>query len=145
LEPASSLHKAINIYGPFNLPAGTSNINEDFLQCIMREAREETGVKVTVEHFVGMYQTVIASGSNVVFAVFAGSVPEDTTLYSEEHEIIQAFSYEEIEQLDKAGQLRSPVVLQAITDYRGGQRLPLSAVKSWHVETLDSVTVEKDH
>lgn len=131
--------------GYFNLPAGTVDIDEDLLQCITREAREETGAEVTVEHFVGMYQTVIASGSNVIFAVFAGSVAEGATLHSEEHDIIQAFSYEEVEQLDKAGQLRSPVVLQAITDYRGGQKLPLSAIKSWHVETLDSITVEKDH
>lgn len=131
--------------GLYNLPAGTPNIDEDLLQCVTREALEETGADVSVEHFVGIYQTVIASGSNVIFAVFAGSVAEDAAFHSEEHEIIQALSYEEIKQLDKAGELRSPTVLQAITDYRGGQKLPLSSVQAWHIESLASITVEKEH
>lgn len=131
--------------GFYNLPAGTLDLNEDFLQCITRETKEETGADVTVEYFVGIYQTVIASGSNVVFAVFGGNVAENFKFHSGEHEVIQAFSYEEIKQLSKAGKLRSPVVLQAITDYRGGQKLPIAAVKSWHVESLSSITVEKDH
>jgi len=131
--------------GFLNLPAGTLHVTEDLLQCVTREAREETGAEVAVEHLVGIYQTVTATGDNVVFTVFAGSCAPDTHFHSEEHKVIQTFSYEEIEQLDRAGKLRSPIVLQAITDHRGGQQLPLSAVQSWHVETLASITVDKDH
>lgn len=53
--------------GFFNLPAGTLEVGEDFIQCIQREAKEETGADVALEHFLGVYQTVIATGSNVVF------------------------------------------------------------------------------
>jgi len=66
----------------YNLPAERLNWHEDFRECITREAKEETGADITLEHFVGIYQTVIASGSNVVFAVFAGSVADDATFQS---------------------------------------------------------------
>lgn len=131
--------------GFYNLPAGTLEVDEDFIQCITREAKEETGVDITLEHFIGVYQTVIGSGSNVVFLVFAGSVPENAIFHSEEHEIIKALTYEEITALDEAGKLRSPIVRKAIEDCRNGKLLPLSTVQSLHVDTLTSITVEKDH
>lgn len=131
--------------GLYNLPAGTLEVDEDLLQCVTRETREETGADITVEHFVGIYQVVITNGHNVVFAVFAGRVAQVTRFISEEHDVIKAFTYEEIEELNRAGQLRSPTVLQAITDYRGGQKLPLTAVKAWHVESLGSITVDKNY
>lgn len=134
-----------NKAGFYNLPAGTLEVHEDFTECIAREAKEETGADITLEHFVGIYQTVIATGSNVVFAVYAGSVADDTTFQSEEHKVIQTLSYEEIVELDDAGKLRAPTVLKAISDYRNGQRFPLSAVQVWRIEKLNSITVEKDH
>lgn len=131
--------------GYYNLPAGTLNIDEDFVQCIRREAQEETGAEVTLEHFLGSYQTVIATGSNVVFLVFAGSVTEDAKFHSDEHDVVTAMTYQEIVALDRAGKLRSPIVLKAIQDHRVGKLLPLEAVQSWRVENLVSITVEKDH
>jgi phosphatase NudJ len=131
--------------GFYNLPAGTVELHEDLLTCIVREAKEETGADITLEHVVGIYQTVIGSGSNVVFIVFAGSVAQNATFQSDEHSIIQALSYEEIIALDAAGKLRAPTVLKAITDYQNGHASPLSIVQSWHVDTLSSITVEKDH
>jgi len=38
------------------LPAERLNCNEDFRECITREAKEETGADITLEHFVGIYQ-----------------------------------------------------------------------------------------
>lgn len=129
--------------GLYNLPAGTLELDEDLLSCIVRETKEETGADVTLEHFVGIYQTVIASGSNVVFMVFAGSVAQDARFQSDEHSVIETLSYEQIVELDHAGQLRAPSVLKAIDDYRAGQKLPLAAVQAWHVDTLKSITVER--
>jgi 8-oxo-dGTP pyrophosphatase MutT (NUDIX family) len=45
--------------GFYNLPAGTLEVHEDFTECITREAKEETGADITLEHFVGVYQTAI--------------------------------------------------------------------------------------
>ena len=67
------------------------------------------------------------------------------TFCSEEHTVVRALTYDEIVSLDEAGKLRAPSVLKAITDYRDGQRLPLSTVQSWHVENLSAITVDKDH
>jgi len=135
-------HEKADLY---NLPAGTLEIQEDLIECITREAKEETGADITLEHLVDIYQTVIASGSNVLFTIFAGSTPMDTVFHSDEHEIIEVLSYNEIVALDKAGKLRAPTILKAIDDYRAGQKLPLSAVQSWHIAKLDSITVSKDH
>lgn len=129
----------------YNLPAGTLEIGEDLIECITREAKEETGADITLECLVGIYQTVIASGSNVVFTIFAGSIASNATFHSDEHDVIEALTYEEIVALDKAGKLRAPTILKAIDDYRAGQKLPLAAVQSWHVDELTSITVEKDH
>ncbi len=131
--------------GFYNLPAGTLEEHEDFIECIAREAKEETGAAITIDYFVGIYQTVMASGSNVVFAVFAGSVADNAEFQSDEHSVIKALSYDEVVHLDQEGRLRAPTVLKAISDYRNGRKLPLDAVQSWHIDTLSSITVEKDH
>lgn len=131
--------------GLFNLPAGTLEIGEDFRTCILREAKEETGAQIVLQHFLGVYQTVMTSGSNVVFLVFSGSVSSDALFNSEEHKVIGAYSYTEIQKMDAAGQLRSPIVLKAIDDLRAGKVLPLESVQAWHVERLASIAVEKDH
>src|SRR6185437_12466989 len=94
--------------GYFNLPAGTVELGEDFKQCIIREVAEETGVEVALQHFLGVYQTVIASGSNVVFLVFSGSVPNDVGFSSDEHKVIRAHTYDEVRQMNSDGKLRSP-------------------------------------
>jgi len=129
----------------YNLPAGTLEVGEDLIACITREAKEETGADITLECLVGIYQTVIGSGSNVLFTIFAGSTPINTVFHSEEHDSIEALAYEQIVALDKAGKLRAPTILKAINDYRAGRKLPLSAVQSWHIDELASITVGKDH
>ncbi len=131
--------------GFFNLPAGTLEADEDFVQCITREVSEETGVEVDLQHFLGVYQTVIASGSNVVFLVFSGKVPHGAVFSSDEHKVIEAYSYDEIREMDVTGKLRSAIVMKAIEDLRANKVLPLDSVQAWHIEALASITVEKDH
>ena len=131
--------------GFYNLPAGTLDVDEDIMTCVLREAAEETGTEVRLEHFVGVYQTVLADGNNIVFFIFAGSVPAGAAFHSEEHAEIECLSYDELAAYDQAGKLRAPTVLKSIDDYRGGQRLPLDAVQAWHLESLATITVEKDH
>lgn len=129
----------------YNLPAGTLDSDEDLMTCVIRETSEETGAVISLEHFVGIYQTVLANGNNILFSVFAASVGPSTTFHSEEHAVVKALTYDEIVTLDQAGKLRAPTVLKAITDYKDGQRLPLSAVQSWHLDNLSAITVDKDH
>ena len=131
--------------GFFNLPAGTLELDEDFITCIKREAFEETGVEAELTHFLGVYQTVIGTGSNVVFLVFFGTVPDSARFVSDEHTVITAFTYDEVVAMDKAGKLRSEIVHKAVEDAKNGKLLPLEAVQAWHVDALASITVEKGH
>lgn len=130
--------------GLYNIPAGTLEIDEDFIACISREAKEETGADVAIEHFLGIYQTVIGSGSNVVFVIFSGSVAEDATFQSDEHSVIKTLSYNEVLALEEQGALRAPTVIKAIDDEREGRTYPVEVAQSWHIDHLSSITVEKD-
>ena len=129
--------------GFYNLPAGTLEIDEDLQACLVREVREETGITITPEFFVGVYQCVLGNGHNIVLFIFAASADEAASFHSEEHVVIKALSYDEIVTYDKAGMLRSPIVLKAIEDYRKGQRLPLSAVQAWHMDDLPTIRVPR--
>ncbi len=131
--------------GFFNLPAGTLEVHEDFIACIQREAKEETGADIELQHFLGVYQTVIATGSNVVFLIFAGKVADNVPFVSDEHTVIKAVTYDEVLELDRESKLRAPTVLKAIQDHRASKLYPLEAVQAWHIDTLSSITVEKDH
>lgn len=130
--------------GFYNLPAGTLEVHEDLLTCLKREVQEEVGVSVEPDCFVGLYQTVLRNGNNIVFFVFGGEVSEEATFVSDEHDKIMALSFEEIVRLDAQGQLRSAIVLQSIKDYRNGVRHPLSIFRAYYLATLDALTVDKD-
>ncbi len=129
--------------GLYNIPAGTLEIDEDFVTCITREAKEETGADIQLEHFLGIYQTIIGTGSNVVFVIFLGSVANDAIFQSDEHSIIKALSYEEVLELEKKGALRAPTIMKAIEDERAGHVYPPEVAQSWHVDSSSSITVEK--
>lgn len=130
--------------GFYNLPAGTLEIDEDLQTCLVREVREETGVTIVPECFVGVYQCVLKSGHNIVLFMFATHIDENAVFHSDEHVVIKALSYDEIAAYDAAGKLRSPIVLKSIQDYRGGQQLPLSAVQAWHLDDLATIRVSHD-
>lgn len=129
--------------GLYNMPAGTLELDEDFVECIMREAKEETGADIVLEHFLGIYQTVIGTGSNVVFVIFSGSVALDATFQSDEHSVITALLYDEVMALEHKNLLRAPTIIKAINDERAGHTYPLEVVQSWHLASLNSITVEK--
>jgi len=131
--------------GLYNLPAGTLEVNESLQECLVREIKEETGVDMVPEHFVGLYQTVLASGDNILFFVFAANIPADASFASDEHTHIQAYTYDEIVALGDAGLLRAPSVLKSITDYRAGQRFPLAMIQTHVLDRLPAITVDKDH
>lgn len=130
--------------GFYNVPAGTLEIDEDLQTCLIREVREETGVTIIPEAFVGVYQCVLGNGHNIILFMFAANINLGAVFHSEEHVVIKSLSYDEILAYDKAGKLRSPIVLKAIEDYRNGQRLPLKAVQAWHLEDLPTIRIPNE-
>lgn len=125
--------------GFYNLPAGTLEIDEDLNTCLIREVQEETGVTITPESFIGVYQCVLGTGHNIILFIFSANIGNEATFHSEEHVVIKALSYDEIAAYDKEGKLRSPVVLKAIEDYLNGQRLPMSTIQAWHLNDLSTI------
>lgn len=130
--------------GLYNLPGGTLEPHENIIDCVTREVQEEAGVVVAPEFFVGLYQTVIGDTDNVLFFIFAGQVAQTAVFQSEEHEKIQAYSFDEIVKLNAAGELRAPSVLQSIEDVRKGIRHPLEIVRTHRTDSLASIVVAKD-
>ncbi|PAV26736.1 ADP-ribose pyrophosphatase YjhB (NUDIX family) [Tamilnaduibacter salinus] len=112
----------------FNQPAGHIEENETILDAARREALEETGWSVEPEHFLGLY-TFRAPVNGVTYYRFCFSarpVRQETTELDDD--IIAAHWLTRGELADQYDQLRSPLVLQCIDDYRRGRRFPLDVI-----------------
>jgi 8-oxo-dGTP diphosphatase len=56
--------------GQWSFPSGFVDAYEDVREAAVREAYEETGIHVTIEHLLGVYQE---PGSRVIFLAFAAT------------------------------------------------------------------------
>jgi ADP-ribose pyrophosphatase YjhB (NUDIX family) len=114
----------------FNLPAGKPELDETLAEAAVREAREETGLDVEVEHLVAIYHCPRTSeGVGVVNFVFRSEVTGGTLRTSAEHPAVGYFSREEIAELGRAGRLRGVHVELAVDQCAAGVRLPMDIVQ----------------
>lgn len=114
----------------FNQPAGHLEPGEALLDAVVREVREETGTRFLPEAVVGIYRWVNPVNREThVRIAFVGAIEEDETAPELDEPIIARhwLSYEELQA--KRKQLRSPLVLGCIDDYRLGVRYPLSLLR----------------
>lgn len=113
----------------YNQPAGHLDPNETLTQAAIRETLEETGWTVGLTGVVGVNLYTAPSNGITYFRTtfIAHPISHDQTRTLDTG-IIEAvwLSYEEI--LDRKDQLRSPMTLQIIDEYRAGRRFPLSVV-----------------
>jgi 8-oxo-dGTP pyrophosphatase MutT (NUDIX family) len=113
----------------FNQPAGHLEAGESVLDAVVRETREETGLKFEPRILVGIYSWRSAEGTSflrICFAGDCGAKPLSSTL---DDGIIAAHWLTRDELLAPERQLRSPMVLEAIDDYAAGQRFPLAILR----------------
>src|SRR5690554_533645 len=112
----------------FNQPAGHIEENEAILDAVRRETLEETGWQVEPEYFLGVY--TYKAPANVVtydrFCYSARAIKQITTELDTGIIAPHWLSLDEIRNLGR--QLRSPLVLQCIEDYRNGRQFPLEVV-----------------
>lgn len=115
----------------YNQPAGHIEANESLLVAAKRELEEETGLTLEPQALSGIYYfhrpefSLYFLRFCFVFEVngFLETKPQDD-------EIIDCH-WLTLEQIKaKQPMLRSAMVLDCITDYLNGQRIPLSAIKS---------------
>ena len=112
----------------FNQPAGHLDENETLFEAAVRETLEETGWRVTLTHYLGTYVYKRPNGFTYIRHCFiATPVRHDPDLPLDAG-IIAAHWLTAEEILDPAFAVRSPLVVQAVTDYLAGVRLPLDSI-----------------
>jgi len=104
----------------------------DVLAAAHREVKEETGLCVVLNKFVGLYSFESPNG-NLVYDTAFSAVIESGSLRSRNHEEIDSvgyFSLEEIREMGDRGELRSnPANIAVVEDFIRGQQYPLSIFK----------------
>jgi ADP-ribose pyrophosphatase YjhB (NUDIX family) len=114
----------------FNFPAGKPDVGETLTDATIREAKEETGLDVAVDHLIGIYQCPRTSeGFGVVNFVFASRVTGGEITETPAHPVVRYFPRAEIATLAARGLIRGTHIELAIDDHGAGQRLPLDVVQ----------------
>lgn len=113
----------------FNQPAGHLEENESLLEATRREVFEETGLTIEPQRFVGSY-LFNSESNNITYLRFCfyyryqqqppQSIPQDSDILA-----THWLSYDEIQ---KHKQLRSPLVLRVIDDYKNGCHAPTELI-----------------
>lgn len=112
----------------YNQPAGHIEDNESIIEATVRETLEETGHLVTPKALTGVYQYRINQDVTFIrFAILCQQPIEMNNDIDPDIDSVHWMSYEQI--VARKQQLRSPLVLQCIDDYRKGARYPLSILR----------------
>lgn len=114
----------------YNLPAGKPELNETLVDTAAREAREETGLTVRIDHLVGIYHCPKTSeGFGVVNFVFSARPVDGQLAPSPQHPEVSYFSRAEFAELAGRRMIRGAHIERAIDDYESGRQFPLSLVE----------------
>ena len=112
----------------FNQPAGHIEEGEAILDAVRRETLEETGWEVEPSYFLGVY-TYKAPANGATYYRFCYAAKALRQVTSELDTGIIAAHWLTLDEIRRLGQqLRSPLVLQCIEDYRNGRQFPLDVV-----------------
>lgn len=114
-----------------NQPAGHLEPGETLVTAARREALEETGWDIQLEHFIGVAQWYSpVHAHHVVRFAFAGRALRHHPERELDVGITRTLwlTYAEIAAL--GARLRSPLILATLDDWLGGQRLPLTALRT---------------
>ncbi|TRX56913.1 NUDIX hydrolase [Thalassomonas sp. M1454] len=115
----------------YNQPAGHIEADENIINALKREVKEETGLAVDPECLSGIYYHYRAE-LNLYYLRFCFVCELDNWAETSpsDADIIQAVWLTEQELKAKGKQIRSPLVLECIDDYLAGKRYPLSILHS---------------
>ena len=113
----------------YNQPAGHLDPDETLMEAAIRETLEETGWTVKLTGVVGV-NLYTAPSNGITYCrttVIAEPVSHDVSRKLDTG-IIEAVWLTYNELLERKDQLRSPMTLQIIDEYRAGRRFPLNVV-----------------
>ena len=113
----------------FNQPAGHLEEDETLVEAVIRETREETGLLFEPKSLVGVYQWKHpVNHLTFVRFCFAGETREQQLQQSLDPDII-AVHWMTLSELEDAA-LRSPLVIECITDYLSGKSFEINLLKT---------------
>lgn len=113
----------------YNQPAGHLDPDETLSEAALRETLEETGWTIKLTGVVGVnLYTAPSNGITYLRTTFIAEALSCDESRALDTGIIEAvwLSYEEL--VARKDQLRSPMTLQIIEEYRAGRRFPLEVV-----------------
>lgn len=113
-----------------NQPSGHLEANESFYDAVIRETEEETACIFRPDYLIGLYRWILPEKDRTYLRLcFAGEFINTIENQPLDQDIIRSLwlNYDEII-LNKV-QLRSPLVLECIEDYRQGKKFPLALLK----------------
>ena len=113
----------------YNQPAGHLDPEETLHEAAIRETLEETGWTIKLTSVVGVnLYTAPSNGITYFRTTFIGEAVSHDANYTLDTGIIEAvwLTYEEL--LERKEQLRSPMTLQIVEEYRAGRCFPLEVV-----------------
>ena len=113
-----------------NQPAGHLEPNETLLVAALRETREETGWKVTLTDFIGVYQWTNPDASrHFLRFAFAASPTHHDPNQPLDTGIERAVWLTRDEIVAATQRLRSPMVLRNVDDWLASKRFPLEVIE----------------
>jgi 8-oxo-dGTP pyrophosphatase MutT (NUDIX family) len=119
------------VHGGFvlNQPAGHLEPNESLVDAAVRETLEETGFRFTPQHVLGIYLWRSPEAERSFLRVaFVGEAQAPAMPAKLDDGIVAVHWLSRNHLLGRSTQLRSPMVMQCIDDYRAGIRYPLECL-----------------
>ncbi|MFD2228609.1 NUDIX hydrolase [Alkalimarinus sediminis] len=118
----------------YNQPAGHIEENESIFDAATRETLEESGYEIELNAIVGLYTYKAPSNGVTYYRIcFEGrAIRKKTDVLDADILSAHWLTYDEIKSLEQQGQLRSPLVINCIDDFRSAPRLPLSFIKEFN-------------
>ncbi|QJQ95734.1 MULTISPECIES: NUDIX domain-containing protein [Halomonadaceae] len=114
----------------FNQPAGHLEKGERLLEAAEREVREETAWRVGITDYLGLYTYHSQDGVTFHSHGYVGmALAHLGNELDPDIHAVHWLTYDEIEELERAGRLRSPLVMRRIRDARSGRLFPLDVVQ----------------
>jgi 8-oxo-dGTP pyrophosphatase MutT (NUDIX family) len=125
----------------FNQPAGHVERGESLLTAVVREVQEETAWRFVPEALLGVYLwRNPASGRSTLRFAFVGPVADHDANQPLDRGIVRTHWLSQPELLQRQGQLRSPLVMRCIEDYRRGSFRDLAEVTGIGLDNATTVT-----
>ena len=106
-------------------PGGHIEVGESPEDAVIREALEETGCKVSPTGLLGVYLWIHPqSRQNFLRIVYTADMVEENISRQLDHGVTAVHWYSEADIRHRIRNLRSPIVLRCVEDYRAGKRQP---------------------